>query len=284
MSYMTNRMFDDFILINNVPVMIKSIGNNSYDYNFRNYFECKSVLDSIQSPIILRVGAIADYKLLEKEVRNMGLRLAMTFEEHQRASELSYWYPIISEYTPFSKVYKEFPDIEEVLKEFSFPIFVKGNRQTNKHNKKLCIIENEDMFKELEKHWKVDSILHWQDIVVREYVNLQKVDELTFPDMVPFSYEFRMFFWKNKLVAYGPYWTLGAEYILDAYDKNEAFSLATKVAEIINVPFLAVDIAKTNQGEWVVIEINDAQESGYVGVDRNELWRNIVDLEDSLRH
>ena len=274
-----NRNFDDLILIGNVPIMIKSIGNNSYDFNFRNYFECKSVVNSIDAPIILRVGAIGDYVELEKLVNNMGCKLAMTFEEHKMASELSNWYPLISEHTPYSKIYNEFPKIEDVLKEFSFPFFVKGNRQTNKHSKKLCIIENYNMYKELEKHWKVDSILHWQDVVIREYIDLQKVDDLSFPDMVPFSYEFRLFFWKNQLVSYGSYWTMGVQYKLNESDKQEVFSLAQKVAEIINVPFLAVDVAKTNQGKWIVIEVNDAQESGYVGVNRNELWKNIIDIE-----
>lgn len=274
-----SRNFDDFVLIDNVPIMIKLIGNNSYDYNFRNHFECKSVIDSISNPIILRIGAVMDYVATEKEVNDMGCKLAMTYEEHKRASELSNWYPLISDYTPYSKIYNEFPSVEEVLNEFSFPIFVKGNRQTNKHNKKLCIIENHNMYKELEKHWKMDSILHWQDIVIREYIDLQKVDDSSFPDMVPFSYEFRLFFWKKQLVSYGSYWTMGVQYILDNRDKQKAFSLAQRVAEIIDVPFLAVDIAKTKQGKWIVIEVNDAQESGYVGVNRNELWQNIIAIE-----
>ena len=51
------------------------------------------------------------------------------------------------------------------------------------------------------------------------------------------------------------------------------------VAEIIDVIFLAVYIAKTNQVKWIVIEVNYAQESGCVGVNRNELWQNIIDIE-----
>lgn len=273
------NLYSDFVVIDNVPIMIKDIGNNSYDFSFRNFFECKSVVDSVKNPIILRIGAVDDYDAVENLVQDMGCNLAMSSQQHKKSSELSEWYPLIKEYTPYSKIYKEFPDVDEVLKEFSFPFFVKGNRQTNKHNKHLCIIENYDMYKNLEKQWRVDSILHWQDIVIRKYIDLQKVDETSFPDMVPFSYEFRLFFWKNQLVTYGPYWTMGIQYTLNDSDKEKAFSLAQKAADIIDVPFLAVDIAKTKQGKWIVIEVNDAQESGYVGVNRNELWQNIVDIE-----
>jgi hypothetical protein len=45
------------------------------------------------------------------------------------------------------------------------------------------------------------------------------------------------------------------------------------------VPFLVVDIAQTETGQWIVIECNDGQESGYAGVSPFGLWQRIVDLE-----
>ena len=48
----------------------------------------------------------------------------------------------------------------------------------------------------------------------------------------------------------------------------------------IKVLFLSVDIAKTQQDKWIVIEVNDGQESGYAGVNRIALWNNIIRVEN----
>jgi hypothetical protein len=44
----------------------------------------------------------------------------------------------------------------------------------------------------------------------------------------------------------------------------------------VRVPFLVVDIARTASGDWIVIECNDAQEAGYVGLSPAVLWNNIL--------
>ena len=44
----------------------------------------------------------------------------------------------------------------------------------------------------------------------------------------------------------------------------------------IAAPFITVDLAKTQTGEWIVIEVNYAQESGHVGVIPYTIWNNLV--------
>jgi len=72
---------------------------------------------------------------------------------------------------------------------------------------------------------------------------------------------------------------IGKDYHLQKHDEDQAFSLAAIVAGIIDVPFLAVDIAKTQNDNWIVVEVNDGQESGYAGVNRIALWENILRIE-----
>ena len=43
--------------------------------------------------------------------------------------------------------------------------------------------------------------------------------------------------------------------------------------------FLVVDAAQRSDGSWVIIETNDAQESGYCGVSPAPLWRAILEAE-----
>lgn len=62
-------------------------------------------------------------------------------------------------------------------------------------------------------------------------------------------------------------------------DRTRALTPAEEVARRLDVPFLVVDAAQRRDGSWVIIETNDAQESGYCGVSPVALWRAIVEAE-----
>jgi len=176
-------------------------------------------------------------------------------------------------------LYDKLPALDSLMQDFSFPVFIKGNRHTSQHNKSYSIIENIEMYESLSSRWANDKYLHWQKPVVREYVPLKIVDDQQEQDIIPHSYEFRLFYWKQTLVGYGRYWNIGKDYHLQKHDEDPAFTLAANAAKIIDVPFLAVDIAKTQDNTWVVVEVNDGQESGYTGVYRVALWESILRIE-----
>jgi hypothetical protein len=56
-------------------------------------------------------------------------------------------------------------------------------------------------------------------------------------------------------------------------------ALAQEAVVRVNVRFLVVDVAQTEDGRWIVIECNDAQESGHAGVPPVAMWQNIIELE-----
>jgi len=39
--------------------------------------------------------------------------------------------------------------------------------------------------------------------------------------------------------------------------------------------FYVIDVAKTQSGEWIVIELNDGQFSGLSAIDPNDLYMNL---------
>ena len=47
----------------------------------------------------------------------------------------------------------------------------------------------------------------------------------------------------------------------------------------MNLPFIVIDIAQKADGNWVIIECNDGQESGYASVSPIALWQEIIDIE-----
>lgn len=145
---------DDFIQIGDIAILQRNTGDYVYDYDFRNHFDCKSVVSEIDLPVLLHIGAVEDYEGLEDMIEGMGMKLLVNNAEHLRCSIIEKWYPAIKGITPFTKIYDEPPTVDELLKDFSFPVFIKGNRQTNRHNKAQCIIESADAYEKLKNTWK----------------------------------------------------------------------------------------------------------------------------------
>lgn len=173
------------------------------------------------------------------------------------------------------------PTVEQVESDMGWPIFVKGAHQTNKHKKALSIIKGPNEFQNLLEHWRKDPILHWQPMVCREYIKLELVEDAV-PDRIQSSMEFRVFIWKNHVVGVGRYWWEGIRYGISDEEMEKVELLAVTVAKRLNVTFLVVDIAKTEEGKWIVIEVNDAQESGYAGVSPIYMWQKIVEIEGGV--
>lgn len=268
---------DDFFSIGKISILNRTTNNDRYDYNFRNNLDCRSIVSETENPVLLHIGAIEDYAGIETYLEENGMKLLIHEAEHLRCSTIEKWYPSLKEKTPFTIVYDELPPIDELLKDFSFPVFIKGNRQTNRHKKSQCIIEDAEAYERLCLEWEKDPVLHWQKVAVREYVPLLTVDDVSFPDQVPISYEFRFFYFEGKCMGYGPYWYMGHTYTMLPEDIAPALELADWAAERLMVSFPAIDLAKTASGEWIIIEVNDAQESGFVGLNPIPLWKNTID-------
>lgn len=278
--YICDNLFvDDFIFLEGTLYLLnKYIGVNVYDFSFREFFNVNSVMSDPKKTVVASIGAIQDYESVYYKLKSNGIKLIHSPQQHNRCSNLSNWYPLLTDLTPKSVIYNTLPNSEQIESDLGWPIFVKGDRQTSQHKKSLSIIEGPNQFKKLLDYWKDDNILNWQRMVCREYVKLIKVDDSLF-DRIPSSYEFRLFFWKQNLVGIGKYWFEGKDYRLNNIDKNIVFLLGNEVAKRLNVDFLVVDIAKTIEGRWIVIEVNDGQESGYTAVEPYQMWNNIIQIE-----
>lgn len=273
------RKIDIFHLEESVWLGTKEVGVSAYDFTFEPIFCCRRPYGyPPKSELICRVGAFDDYKKAYSGFEGNGFRLINTIEEHYRASELSEWYPLIEEYTPRSVWYDKIPDVTEIEQEFSYPVFIKGSRQTAKHNASLSVAKNREQCLSILREYQLNPILHWQQLVCREFVKLMPV-EATQTEKVTPSFEFRSIWYKGKLVGVGHYWSDFAKYNWSKEQELVALGVAQKVSNAVNVPFLVVDLALTDKGQWIVIECNDGQESGYAGIEPISLWKNIIEIE-----
>lgn len=251
-----------------------------YDFDFRNYFDATPVFNAVTQPLILRIGAISDYARLFHSLQESGLNLINNIEQHNIASLLPHWYPLIAPYTPRSKWYDQLPDVTTIMEDFTFPVFIKGERQTNRHQLSSSKAANKKELQNILDNWKNDPILNWQKLICREFIPLEKIGD-ALGDKLQYSKEFRVFTWKNKVIEMGQYWADAPTALLTSAEQQEITILVEEVAQIVNVPFLVIDVAKVITGEWIVIELNDAQESGYAGVAPLKLWSKIIAGEEA---
>lgn len=274
---------DRFTIDDRLWMVTQPTGVGVYDYDFRRYHDCRTPYNVKPNlPAVARVGAIADYDAFYGECGEEGIDLVHTPEEHVRCSTLPGWYPLIEEYTPRSRWYSEPPSVSEIESHFTFPIFIKGVRQTSRHRASMHIIYNREEYAHAIREYEKDDILHWQDLTVREYIELRPVGGGV-KGKIPASFEYRTFWWRNTLVGEGPYWWEADKYKWTEVERSSALAIAKQVADRVNCAFLVIDLALTAEGQWIVIECNDGMESGYAGASPFSIWKNILDIEgDSI--
>lgn len=251
-----------------------------YDFDFEVHFECRHPI-RIEEPTIAiaRMGAAQDYEVRYNELFELGVQLVHTPAEYSRTSLLPCWYPMLTDLTPRSVWFEEPPDVKEIERQFEWPVFIKGERQTSRHARITSIIESPEQFKEVMQRWERDSILWWQRVVCREYVPLRKVaaESSHTSHTIPKSFEFRTFWWLGECVGFGRYWT-SETYDATKTERDEAIAIAAEAVKRVGVAFLVVDVAMGEDGRWWVIEVNDGQDSGYAGVLPLPMWRRMLDL------
>ena len=108
------KISDDFFTVGNIAILQRNTGNDVYDFNFRNIFDCKSIVSEVDVPVVLHIGAIEDYAGIEGALNKLGLKLLVHEAEHLRCSTIERWYPALKDRTPFTKVYDELPDGQEM--------------------------------------------------------------------------------------------------------------------------------------------------------------------------
>jgi hypothetical protein len=253
-----------------------------YDFPFETYFACRRPYERPDRiTAIARFGAASNYLDLYRELLAEGIQLVHTPEQYLRASELTHWYPLLTDLTPRSMIFPEPPTVDEITSQFEWPVFIKGSRQTSKHKAALSIAHSAEDCERVLEHYRKNPILHWQALVCREFVPLRPVLNPV-GDTIPPSFEFRSFWWCGQCVGVGPYWVSNSAYSWTPTEQAQAMSVAGEAARRVNVPFLVVDVAQTIEGRWIVIECNDAQESGYAGVNPLGLWQRLLEIERDL--
>jgi hypothetical protein len=242
-------------------------------------FSLSSGCGSIQkkrSALSVVFGVAYDYDRVYNSLAENNIYLVHTPEQHWRAGNLDGWYPFVEELTARSLWFDTPPSVEEGEREFSYPVFIRGTFQTNRHKASFSVVRSREDYQRVVSEYCSHPRLNKQKFVVREFLPLRPVERKVNTDRVVPSFEFRSFWWKGDLVGFGPYWNTVADYAITRSEELSAISLSKQVAHRVNVPFLVVDVAQLTDGQWVLIECNDGQESGYAGISPLSMWQGLL--------
>ncbi len=279
MSTVNPDQIDVFLLDDVIWIAAGDTGLSLYDFPFRTFFPCRHPWrESGQITAVGRFGAVTNYPQLYAGLLASDIQLIHSPQQYQLASELCYWYPYLSELTPLSYWFDTPPAVAEVAEKLAWPVFVKGSRRTSRHQAALSIVHSPSEYESVVERYRQNPNLRGQPFVCREFIKLRPVPSSP-SELIPASFEFRTFWWYGECVGFGPYWAAIANYSWTDQEEQSAIRIAQAAAHRLQLPFLVIDVAQTIQGDWIVIECNDGQESSYAGVAPVALWQNIMSIE-----
>jgi hypothetical protein len=161
-------------------------------------------------------------------------------------------YPFLSEYTPEIIELITWEDV--IKKEITFDFFIKDYVKSTKNQfgevKKLSKhISREELLDEISTFIKDRDKLFTGNIVLKEFVDLKRIDEKT--------NEWRVFYFNGEFLTY----------FQNSYLKTNEHPHLRMIRDVGSLiahrsNFFTVDFALTENNDWIVIETGDGQVSG----------------------
>lgn len=223
------------------------------------------------------IPSVEHYITFYKAALSKNIRLLNTPQQHQMAMEFDVFYPLLQDLTPESIIITSLQEISYVKEKLSFPVFLKGIVKSQKEGGwRACVANNEEEFSQVAARLLQRRGGSRGKIVVRKLVSLRHVR--TSHEGFPLGREFRVFLYKQCVLAYGYYWE-GQDNLskLTPSEEDAVLNLAIRAAERLKIPYLSVDIGQLTDGQWIIIEVGDAQFSGLSQVSPLLLWNALQD-------
>jgi len=219
--------------------------------------------------VIGRYSVLPYYREQYRDIRLAGADLINTYTQHRYIADIANWYQDLRDITP--QTWTRWEDVGT-----DGPYVLKGETNSRKD------LWYSHMFardKEAGIHVMLrlfeDSLVGSQKIYIREFVEFEKLGESL--NGMPITKEFRFFIAYGQVVAGGFYWS-SSDVTADVSEVPLSFldEVIQRVGDSAN--FYVVDVAKTVDGDWMVVELNDGQMSGLSEIDPDELYKNLSQI------
>lgn len=199
-------------------------------------------------------------------------------QDYESCHHLVGWADKLGSLTPRSEWIPHKPpftheELADLLRSFQGPVIVKDYVKSEKHAwTQACFVPDaRDVTQAL---GVIHRFIELRDrdfeggLVLREFVRLKPIgtDERS---GMPLSRELRSFWQGTTCIAVSDYWR---------HDASEPLpQVAIEAARLIDRPFFTIDLAMTEAGDWVVIEVGDGQVSALPdSLDARTLFAGLV--------
>lgn len=223
------------------------------------------------SLVIGRYSVLPFYAELEADLNNNGSILINSHRAHCWISEFQY-YDILSEYTP-----ETWWDHNFCYCDYPGPFIVKGETNSRKLQwNTMMYAETKADALEIATKLLNDGLISSQRILYRKFVPL-KTFEYGINEL-PFSEEYRFFFIGSSHVASGYYWSVAenADSVGEPPEGARLFAQKIAAEAAKYTTFFVLDVARTESGDWILIEINDGQMSGLSTINPHDFYKNLA--------
>lgn len=232
--------------------------------------------------VIGRYSVLPFYKELVDDLAVVGSRLINSFSQHCYIADVTAWAHDLEGVTPQTWEYMDqLPDDGRAF-------VLKGN--TNSHKflwDTHMFAENSRAAIEVYGRLTDDAFISTQRIIAREFVPLHEYYKALHG--LPVTEEYRFFVCCGQIVSGGFYWSNHVEEITEQFGAPDPACVPVDfLQEAIGrigdkATFYALDVARTADGNWIVIEINDGQQSGISENDPAVLYKRLRAILDGMR-
>jgi hypothetical protein len=209
----------------------------------------------------------AEYETLYRALLVKNVHLINSADEYRAAHLFPNMYEAIRDHTPLSI---SFPladplNLDELMARLTVfegqPVMVKDYVKSEKHHwHEACFIpsstERAVVGRVTTRFLELRGSSLNEGLVFRQFVELEPLATHAASGM-PMAKEFRFFYVNHQLVAQSTYWSGG-----DYGDTQPDPHYFAPIAARISSHFFTLDVARTKQGRWLVLEAGDGQVSG----------------------
>lgn len=225
--------------------------------------------------VIGRYSVLPYYKELEDDLAHKGAKLINSHRQHRYVADLWNYVHDLEGLTPRTWNAKNMLGVPEGI-----PLILKGETNSRKDLWSTHMFaENKQKAIQVFLNLSRDNLIGQQEVYVREYIPLVRVTEVDNQfDSPPVTLEFRFFVAYGEILSGGYYWSSHVDEL--PYVPSPSIVPQEFLQKAINrvkdkVNFFVMDVAQTQSGNWIVVELNDGQMSGLSENDPNVLYKNL---------
>lgn len=210
--------------------------------------------------VVGRYSCLPWYKELEEDLEATGCHLINTHRQHAYVADLRNWYDDLESLTP-----KTWFELSAVPKDGG-PFVLKGETNSAKflfdtHMYAANYTAATEVYSRLSK----DNLIGQQDIYIRQYEPLVKLADGLHG--LKITEEYRFFVYRRKVICGGYYWASHVDDLETVRVPDPNVVPQKFLEEVIDriqdqCNFYTIDVARKQDGTWIVIELNDGCQAG----------------------